>query len=257
MNDVLPVKIQDYYERIQRLRMIDDDFMKVVFSDRGCVKKLLDVIMNKDIDIISHCVQYSIENLHGHSIEMDIIAKDKDGMIYDIEVQKDDNDDCIFRARYYSSMLDSNLLPKSMDYESLPESHIIFITEKDVIGDGLPKYSSKRRIEETGKPLYDKENIIFINSSYQDQSELGKMMHDFYCTKADDMYDEVLRERVKYLKENKEGLSIMCKIMEEIREEGKHEVIVEIVKRMLLEGEDIEKISFYTHLSVEEIRQYA
>lgn len=49
----------------------------------------------------------------------------------------------------------------------------------------------------------------------------------------------------------------MCKIMEEIREEGKHEVIVEIVKRMLLEGEDIEKISFYTHLSVEEIRQYA
>ena len=53
----------------------------------------------------------------------------------------------------------------------------------------------------------------------------------------------------------------MCKIMEEIREEGieigKHEGIVEIVKRMLLEGEDIEKISFYTRLSVEEIRQYA
>lgn len=186
-------------------------------------------------------------------------------MIYDIEVQKDDNDDCILRARYYSSMLDSNLLPKSMNYESLPESHIIFITEKDVIGDGLQKYSSQRRIEETGKPLYDKENIIFINSSYQDQSELGKMMHDFYCTQADDMYDEILRERVQYLKENKEGLNIMCKIMEEIREEGKyegieigkHEGIVEIVKRMLLEGEDIERISFYTHLSVEEIRQYA
>lgn len=42
-------------------------------------------------------------------------------------------------------------------------------------------------------------------------------MHDFSCTNPADMYYDVLAERVKFFKESREGISIMCKVMEDMR----------------------------------------
>ena len=45
-------------------------------------------------------------------------------------------------------------------------------------------------------------------------------MHDFHCKNADDMYYEVLAERVRELKETPKGVAEMCKELEEIYNEG-------------------------------------
>lgn len=45
-------------------------------------------------------------------------------------------------------------------------------------------------------------------------------MHDFYCTDPDDMLCDVLAKRVSYFKESEEGVSSMCKMLEEMREEA-------------------------------------
>lgn len=55
---------------------------------------------------------------------------------------------------------------------------------------------------------------------YQDDSDIGKLMHDFNCTSADDMNFEILAEKPRYLKENPKGVSEMCKVMEDLRDES-------------------------------------
>lgn len=45
-------------------------------------------------------------------------------------------------------------------------------------------------------------------------------MHDFACTNAKDMYYEVLADRVHYFKEDEKGVVVMCKAMEDMRNES-------------------------------------
>ena len=45
-------------------------------------------------------------------------------------------------------------------------------------------------------------------------------MHDFCCNDPDDMKNAMLAEASRYYKENPKGVEIMCKAMEEMREES-------------------------------------
>ena len=48
----------------------------------------------------------------------------------------------------------------------------------------------------------------------------GSIADFFHCTKAEDMYSEVLADRVRVLKETQEGVEIMCKEMDKIYKAG-------------------------------------
>ena len=48
-------------------------------------------------------------------------------------------------------------------------------------------------------------------------------MQDFRCTSAKDMNNPVLAKRVSYFKEDQEGVAVMCKEMELMREEVREE----------------------------------
>ena len=45
-------------------------------------------------------------------------------------------------------------------------------------------------------------------------------MHDFLCSDPDDMYCDIMAERTRYFKENPKGVSEMCKVMEDLRNEA-------------------------------------
>ena len=62
--------------------------------------------------------------------------------------------------------------------------------------------------------------IIYVNSKKQDHTELGKLMHDFYCKSADDMNSDVLAKKVKELKETQKGVDSMCRELEELYNNG-------------------------------------
>ena len=72
-------------------------------------------------------------------------------------------------------------------------------------------------IQETGKPFGDEQHILYVNAQIRDETELGKLMHDMWCVEAEDMHYSVLAERVRYFKENEEGVATMCRAMEEMR----------------------------------------
>lgn len=213
---------QEDLQRLRGLRLIDDDFMNACFD--GYIEGaelLLRIILDKpDIRVKSVTTQRQMKNLLGRDICLDIDADDDSGKKYNIEVQRSDKGADRKRARYHSSILDAHLLKAGEDYSDLPETFVIFITENDVIGEGLPLYKIERKITNTGKSFDDGEHIIYVNGADKNAStELGKLMHDFFCTDADDMNFRELAEKVRFYKEDEKGVAEMCRVMEDMRNE--------------------------------------
>ena len=117
--------------------------------------------------------------------------------------------------------MDMNVLERGQDFDRLPECHVIFITEKGHAGvrtADLPHRA--RRIRENGEYFRDESHIVYVNSSSQEETELGRLMHDFHCKSASEMYSEVLSGRVRTLKETEEGIEEMCRELEELYQMG-------------------------------------
>ena len=149
-------------------------------------------------------------------------------------------------------MLDAESLSKGKDYSEMRESYVIFITEDDFFNKGLAVYHVERRIEELNNACFnDGSHIIYVNSQYQKNDNFGRLMKDFYQTDADKIYYKPLADRVRYFKEDSEGVMKMCKISEDLINEGK----AEIIAKMISNGLSYEEISQYIGLSVEEIKE--
>jgi len=115
-----------------------------------------------------------------------------------------------------------------------------------------------------------------VNGAYRDDTPVGKLMHDFSCTVPDDMYYEELAERARFFKESKEGVAIMCKAMEDMRNESLQEGIRQGMEQGIKQGMKqgvkqgvratalrmlevgkyaLEEIAGISGLSLEEVRQ--
>ena len=65
---------------------------------------------------------------------------------------------------------------------------VFTICEHDVFGMGLPLHHVRRTIEESGLPFDDKSSIIYVNDQIQDETPLGRLMHDLSRRDAKDMH---------------------------------------------------------------------
>lgn len=249
-------KHQEDLVRIKNFRLMDDDFMSKVFEDKTCAEFLLKIILNRDdLTVKEAHGQHDIKNLQGRSVRLDILAVDEQNRAYNIEVQRSDRGAGAKRARYNSSLLDANLTEPGDEYDALNETYVIFITENDVLRHGLPIYHIDRMIREVNEAFEDKAHIIFVNSQIKDETALGKLMHDFSCTDPQDMKYPVLAERVRYFKEDTKGVTNMCRALEEMRDEAKHENKLEIAESLLALGKmSYEEIAAVVKLPVEEVK---
>ena len=219
-------KHQEDLQRLRGFRLLDDDFMTKVFEDISCAELLLRIILNDEgIHVLEVHSQRGIKNLQGRSVRLDILAIDSHDRVFNVEVQRSDKGAGAKRARYNSALIDANVTEPGDQYEDLNETFVIFITENDVMKAGLPIYHIDRVVRETGKLFEDEEHIIYVNSQIKDETKLGRLMHDFSCTDAKDMYNKVLADRVRYFKEDERGVEIMCREMEIMRNQAHEEGI--------------------------------
>ena len=249
--------------RLRALRPIDDDFMRCLFKDNIPLAELvLRIITGKRDLIITDCrTQKDMKRLAGaRSICLDAYGTDTTGKKYDLEIQRADRGADPHRARYHSSVMDIENLDAGQEFSELPDTYTIFIVEKDFYGMGEPVYPIERMNLLTGKPFADGEHILYVNGEYRGDSDVGKLMHDFNCTDADDMNFELLAERTRYLKEDPKGVSEMCKVIEDMRREEREEGIKEGMRtaalRMIADGTlALEKIAEYVGLSLDEVKK--
>ena len=255
-------KYQERLEKLKNLRPMDDDFLRVMYRDNLPLAQMtLRIIMKKeDLVLTSFHTQEDMKQITGaRSICLDAYAVDGEGRCYDLEIQRADAGADPHRARYHSSMLDVKNLRAGQDFTELPDTYVIFITEKDFFRKGKALYAVERTNRGTEESFGDGSHIIYVNGEYQSEDDLGRLMHDFNCSKADEMHYELMAEKTRYLKETAEGVRMMCKIVEEMcdesREEGREEGTVSTLSALIRDGIlTLEDAAGRAGMSVDELR---
>ena len=270
--------MQNVMERYQTFRQVVDDitlmnnrFMNKVFDGNiPATQRMLRVILKNDkIKVRKVSVQQWLQNLYGHSAQLDILAEDEHGTQFNVEIQRNDEGASVQRARFYCGALDMHFLDRGKKYEALPDAYVIFITESDVLKKGRPLYNIQRSIDETGEAFGDGSHIVYVNAACQDDTPLGRLMQDFNCNDPAKMHYKELADRVNYFKTSKEGEIDMTDIIEayannkaekaakEAVAKASHQRNVEVAKKMLADGMNLEAVVRYSDLSEEEVRALA
>lgn len=133
-----------------------------------------------------------------------------------------------------------------------------------ILGAGLAIYHIEKTIGETHGSFGDQAYIIYVDSSVQDDTELGRLMHDFHCKNADEMYSSILADRVRSIKETQKGVDDMCKEMEKIYiegmekgiEQGRREEKSENARSLFKMGILVEMIAEALKVSINEVREW-
>lgn len=258
VTETMNQKHQEDLQRLRAFRLLDDDFFTKCFDgNTECIQLVLRIVLDKpDLSVVDVRTQVFVENLLNRSVRLDVLATDQVGRKFNIEIQRADKGAGRRRARYNSSMMDANLLKKGEDFESLPETFVVFITENDVIGKGRPVYPIERCFIDTGEKFEDGSHILYVNGAYRDETPIGKLMHDFACTDPSDMYYPVLAERARFFEESEEGIAVMCKAMEDMRKQTLEEGMRAVALRMLELGKNsLDEISIVSGLSLDEVKK--
>ena len=257
--------------RLRNFRLLDDDFMRKVFDgDPLYIQIVLRIVLNMpDLVVIHVQTEMFVENLLKRSVRLDVLATDSSGRKFNVEIQRSDEGADSRRARYNSSMLDASVVKKGTKFYDLPETWVIFITENDIFEQGWDVYKVERTIEGMGKKFDDGAHIVYVNGQYRGNDEIGKLMHDFSCTNPDDMYNETLAERARFFKESKEGVEIMCKAMEDMRDEylqigiqqgiqqDKNSVALRMIRSGKYRDDEIAEMSGLSIMDVKKLRAEA
>ncbi len=154
------------------------------------------------------------------------------------------------------TVIDVENLDAGQDFKELPDVYVIFVTEKDLFKDGAGVHRIRRTDESTGKPFGDGSHILYVNGKYRGNDDLGKLIHDFDCSRAADMVFPLMAEQTRYFKENPEGVAQMCKMMEDMRKESKMEEKRETAYILADKGFQPTEISEIVRTKVETVCQW-
>lgn len=219
--DSLLIRKETLLKKIQTMNLFHNTFISVVFKDKGACLHLIQVLMNNPtLKILQFRSQNIIPQLISHGAQLDVLAEDEDGKIYEIEIQRLEEPAPARRIRFYSSVIDSELLRKGVNYNQLPEVYLFYITQKDIWQQGQTVYKVKQTLSSSIKDIpYDNGlHTIFINAEINDGSKLAQLMQYFKTAKVGDTSQGALSDYVNMLKSPKGGKKIMDEFMKELAE---------------------------------------
>lgn len=229
-------KRQEDLEKLRSLRPIDDEFMRCIFRDNiPLAQMVLRIVTGKnDLEITKLEIQKDMKRLVGaRSVCLDAYGNDTEGKKYDLEVQRANSGAGKHRARYYSSSMDIENLDAGQEFEELPDTYAIFITEHDIFGEGKAFYPVERVNMTTGEMFEDGEHILYVNGTYRDDTDIGKLMHDFFCCNPEDMNFDLMKDVTRYYKESPKGVETMGNVFDEIRSEAVERASIEYIRSLM------------------------
>ncbi len=236
----LSTEIKDELKKvIDDLPLFDDDLMSKVF-DRNieAAELLLRIVLERD-DIRVKSVRSQVElrsaSANGRNIRLDVLAEDFDGNLFNAEVQRNPEGANAKRGRYHQSMMDSRLLMKRQDFESIKDTYVIFICEHDKFNQNKPIYHVEKTIRETGEGYDDGAHILYVNGEYFGNDDIGKLMHDFNCKNTKEFYFKPLADGVRHFKETEKGREAMGETLDSLARKYAHELAGEIANEMVSE----------------------
>ena len=267
--------IMQNYESIRQVindvTLMDNRFLnKALDGNIPATQRMLRIMLNNDkIKVRKVGVQQWLQNLYGHSAQLDILAEDENGTQFNVEIQRNDEGASAKRARFYCGALDMHFLDTGEKYEALPEAYVIFITEHDVLKKGWPLYNVQRCLIGNGEVFEDGSHVVYMNAACQDDTPLGRLMQDLNCKDPANMHYKELADTVNYFKTTKEGEANMASVIEmyaknqaekvaaKVAEETAYQRNIEVAKEMLADNMSIEVVTRISKLSEDEVRALA
>ena len=161
LNTILP---EDY-----QLNLSDFALFMSVMKVKRAYENVLGIILDEsNLRLKEVKAEQVILNKSGkRAIRLDAWAVDEQERQFDMEMQNDSNsDDIRRRSRFYQGLMDTPILKagKETRYKFLPSTTIIFITQDDIFGKDLAKYTFSEWCEEVPDlPLEDGTTKIFLN----------------------------------------------------------------------------------------------
>ena len=231
-------------------------FLSVVKNPRA-YQCMLSIFMDEpDIELAEVKVEQVILNKVGkRAIRLDAWAKSTDNRQFNMEMQNDTKgDDVRKRSRYYQGLMDSPILKsgKETRYKNLLSTVIIFITQDDIFGKDLAKYTFTEQCEELqGLKLEDGTTKIFLNmSSKNGAPELVSMLQYIRKTQIDNPEILVKDSRILELdkivtevKYSEEWEAVQMNILEIGIEHGAEKKLTELVEKKLKKGLSVGEIA--------------
>lgn len=221
---------EEYVARVRKMNPIDDDFLRKMAEDMDFCQEVIQTILEDPyLCIVEIKSQDAIKNLQGRSVVLDAHCVTQNGTHFNVEVQKSDDDNQQKRVRYNSACVTANITDPGSKFENVLTVYVIYITKNDFFKKQRTTYHVDRVIRETGDIVYNGFSEIYVNAYVKDGSLTSELMTIFT---EDDAYDDwkfpSTSRRKRYFKENEKGVNELSTIMQEIKEEGRVEVVMEM-----------------------------
>lgn len=218
-----------------QLNLSDFALFLSVMKDPRAYRDVLSIILEEpDLKLADVKVEQVVLNKSGkRAIRLDAWALDTDNRQFDMEMQNSaSSDDIRKRARFYQGLLDTPVLKSGREtrYKNLPSTTIIFITQDDIFGKDLAKYTFSEWCEEIPEvPLGDGTKKIFLNmASKNGAPELVSLLQYMKNTTLDNEEIVVKDERlveldriVNEVKQSEEWEAVRMNILEIGIEQGR------------------------------------
>ena len=230
-NNLVPDMVSDSRltkeELFLRARPIDDIFGKRMLENNLSLAQFMLRIITGDstMEITEGHAQHVSSNVDNHKgIITDSYYRDREGNIYVIEFQRKKRSDYIERFRFYQGLIDTSSIDKGEEFSRLKKLSFYVICEDEIFEDGAQVNRIKKIVESNGREYIDNLNLVYLDASKWDYSELGMLLHDCLCDIADKMYYEEMAECARRLKEGQEMLYQYSDLIDEYVEQQTEEV---------------------------------
>ena len=160
-------------------------------------------------------------------------------------MQRSDSDDHFRRVRYHAACITANVVDPGEQFEQVDDLVVVYISEFDPFDEGRTVYHVRNMVEETGRAVLDGLREIYVNTKYNDGSEIAELMQCFLEPIVTNPKFPALAKELQAEKGNVKGDESMCKLVEEYGErqkaEGVLETLVSLAKKKLLTYDEAAK----------------
>ena len=256
---------EDY---LKLVKFSSDFFFGQVMQDSSICAQVLSVLLKAKVEGIEYLTaQKSLKaDSDSYGVNLDVYVKDKNGSVYDVELQNYKMEAAGQRVREYQIQIDAENFKRGMNYKEMPASYILFICTFDPFGAGESVYTFSLTCEENPRiKLNDNTMKVFYNTKQwakckdKDLQALLRYIETGEATSPLTKQIEAFLEKEKRQQKwrNSPMVTFAMKLEDARktgREEGAWEKAISTAKNFLAMGVlSKEQIAQGTGLSVEEI----
>lgn len=220
--------------------------MSVEENCRGFLEMVLGfpiahVVVSKEKSIVYH-PEYK-------GVRLDIYAEDEHRTHYNVEMQVQKKNALGKRSRYYHSQMVMEALASGEDYETMPDTFVIFICDYDPFGEHLYCYTFETECRENKHvKLDDRCCTIFLSTRGENEAEVSPELVRFLkfvtadlVESEEDFKDELVgqfQETIRRIKTDRkmgERYMIFEEMLREEKQEGRLEGRLEAKREDILE----------------------